>query len=520
MMQRWSRPVALTMLVTALTLSSEHVVFAYQSSDIASRADRALAYQRAGEPEKAVAAYAALDATTKAQHKALPASILANYARALAATGRLDEAAAEMKAATAADPRNATFEDDLGSIYARQQQWSDARLHFAAAIHQSPALATAHLHLGLALQAQGDAGALAEFARAAKLAPRNDVIAFEYGKALASAGQDAQAIGVLEAILAEQRDPADPLTVNTRYALALAFQRSGKMRDSIPLLRTVLAARPDDAPVMINLGMALSQTQQTAEALPFLQRAVVLAPGDVVAHQDLAAALVQLNQFTDAVVELKASLALAPDLAQLHYDLGFAYKMQDDAAHAIPELEAAERLDPKQAEAPYLLGVLYMQTAHYEDAARELRTSLALNAQNGDGWATLGSVYSKLGQLPEATEALEEAIKQSPQQADPRLTLAGVLMKQNRTAEAVEQRKQAAILMKQKMNRQRAEVATHSGESLLKSGDLAAAGVQFNDALGYDSSYVDAHLGLAKVYTLQGKKVEAELERRKADSVK
>jgi len=517
MPQGWFRStLLLSVVLLCAVVSLTNSAVALQTSDIAAQANRALVLQRAGDLDKALAAYSALDAAARAQHKPLPAAVLANYARALAATGRLDEAAAKMTAASLADPRNAVLQDDLGSIYARQQRWPDAQTHFAAAAKLAPTLATAHLHLGLALQAQGDPESLQELARAARLAPQNNAIAFEYGKALAASGYDAQATTVLQAILARDRNPADPLAIDTTYALALSFQRSGRMPDSIPLLRKVLAKQPGNAAAMINLGMALSQTQHTAEAVPVLQRAVSLAPNDVTAHQNLAAALVQLNQFADAILQLRAALALAPDLPQLHYDLGVAYKMQDDAANAVPELETAERLDPKQAESPYLLGVLYMQTGRYEDAARELKTSLALRPQNGDGWATLGSVYSKLDRLPEATAALEEAIKQLPQQPDPRLTLAAVLIKQNRPAEATEQRRQAAILMKQNMNRQRAEVATHSGESLLKSGDLAAATVQFNDALSYDAGYADAHLGLAKIYDAQGKKSEAASERQKA----
>ncbi len=470
--------------------------------------------------DKALAAYSALAASAKAQHKTLPSAVLANYARALAATGHLDAAAAKMTTASDADPRNATLEDDLGSIYARQQRWPEAQQHFAAAAKLAPALAVEHLHLGLAMQAQANPEALHELERAAKLAPQNNAVAFEYGKALAATGDDAQAIIVFQAILARNRNPADPLSIDTTYALALAMQRSGRMPESIPLLRKVLVKQPNNTAAMINLGMALSQTQHTSEALPILQRAVALAPNDVVAHQDLAAALVQLSQYADAIVELRTAIALSPDLPQLHYDLGFAYKMQDDAANAIPELDTAERLDPKQAESPYLLGVLYMQTGRYEDAARELKTSLTLKPANGDGWATLGSVYSKLDRLPEATAALEEAIKQLPRQPDPHLTLAAVLVKQNKPAEATEQRKQAAVLMKQNMNRQRAEVATHSGESLLKSGDLAGAAVQFNDALSYDASYAEAHIGLAKIYDTQGKKIEAATERQKAAAMK
>ena len=218
---------------------------------------------------------------------------------------------------------------------------------------------------------------------------------------------------------------------------------------------------------------------------------------------------------SDAVTSLQSALKISPDAPQLHYDLGLAYKMQDDGARAIPELEQAERLDAKEPEAPLALGMLYMQAGRYEDAGRELKTSLDMRPQNGDAWATLGSVYNHLDKLPEAEAALAQAIAQLPAQADPHLTLAAVYVKEKKTAEAVAERKQAAELMRTHMNEQRAEVATHAGESLLKSGDVAGAMVQFQDALSYDPRYSEAHAGLAKAYDAKGRSADAAAERAK-----
>jgi protein O-GlcNAc transferase len=486
-----------------------------RKTDSNAQTNLALAYQQTGQSKKAIPLFAALETGARVQKKTLLASVLAGYARALATVGNLNAAAAKMKAAIQVDPRDPVLHDDLGSIYAQQQQWRSAQEEFAAAIRMDGTMASAHLHLGLAMQAQGEPDALGELAQAARLAQENNVVAIEYGKALASAGQDEQAIVQFRSVLSR-----DPGAIDATYELALALQRSNNVPEAINLLQQVVAAQPDNALAMTNLGMALTQEQRAKDAVPVLQRAVALAPDNVTSHQDLAAAFVQLSQFADAVAELRTALKLAPDLAQLHYNLGLAYKMQDDATNAIPEFEQAEKLDPKQPEAPYALGMLYMQGGQYEGAARELKASLEMRNENGDGWATLGSVYNKLNRLPEATAALQEAIKQQPEQPDPHLTLAAVLVKQNKTAEAAEQRRQAASLMRANMNRQRAEVATHGGESLLKNGDVAGAAVQFQDALSYDAQYAYAHEGLAKCYEAQGKQAEAAAERAKITSAK
>jgi tetratricopeptide (TPR) repeat protein len=148
-----------------------------------------------------------------------------------------------------------------------------------------------------------------------------------------------------------------------------------------------------------------------------------------------------------------------------------------------------------------------------------LNTSLKLQPENGEAWATLGSVYNHLDKLPEAAAALQEAIRRLPQQPDPHLTLAAVLAKQNQPAEATAERKIAADLMRANMNRQRAEVASNSGDSLLKSGKLEDAIVEFRNALSYDPDYPRAHLGLANALQQQGNNIEAAAERQKAETL-
>jgi Tfp pilus assembly protein PilF len=106
-----------------------------------------------------------------------------------------------------------------------------------------------------------------------------------------------------------------------------------------------------------------------------------------------------------------------------------------------------------------------------------------------------------------------------PEQPDPHLTLAAVRVKQNQAAEATAERKKAADLMRTNMNRQRAEVACHSGVSLLKDGKLADAIVEFRNALSYDPNYAQAHMGLAEALQRQGQPVEAASERQKAQAL-
>jgi Tfp pilus assembly protein PilF len=73
--------------------------------------------------------------------------------------------------------------------------------------------------------------------------------------------------------------------------------------------------------------------------------------------------------------------------------------------------------------------------------------------------------------------------------------------------------------MRANMNRQRAEVAGNSGNSLLKSGKVEDAIVEFRNALSYDPGYAQAHLGLANALERQGNSAEAAAERQKAETL-
>jgi tetratricopeptide (TPR) repeat protein len=485
-----------------------------QSTDSIAQTNLAMAYEQSGRAAKALPWFAKLETSARAENRSLPATVLAAYARALAANRQFPAAVTRMKEAIAADPKNAEWHDELGSLYAQQQDWANARKAFSAAIEIDSGMAMAHMHLGVVLKAEQQPGALEELAKAYQLAPQNPVVAVEYGEALAAAGQDEQAIPVLQHAL-----ELSPNATGGAYQLGLALQRSNRVQDAIPLFQKAAAAEPSNSEILTNLGMALCQAQQAKDAVPILQHAVALTPDNATSHQNLAAAYIQLSQFDDAIRQLRAALRLSPNAPQLHYDLGLALKNLDDAAAAIPELEMAEKLDPSQPESPYLLGVLYLQAGRYEDAARELNLSLKLRPENGDGWATLGSVDNNLNKLPEAEAALREAIKQLPQQPDPHLTLAALLAKENQPTEATAERKKAADLMRANMNRQRAEVATNSAKSLLKSGKVEDAISGFREALSFDPNYAEAHVGLADALEEQGKTEDAAAERQRAQAL-
>src|SRR5277367_3893584 len=209
---------------------------AMKPSDSSAQLNLALAYERSGEAAKSLPLFAKLEAASRAEKRAVPPYVLASYARALAATKQFPAAEAKMQEAIAGDPQNAELHDELGSLYAQRQDWPHAKEAFTAALQANPNLAAVHLHLAMALQAEGQPGgpgasgasgassALDELTKAHQLAPQDPVICLQLGQMLAAAGQDDQAIPILRRAL-----ELDPNSTAAAYQLGLALQRTDQL---------------------------------------------------------------------------------------------------------------------------------------------------------------------------------------------------------------------------------------------------------------------------------------------------
>jgi protein O-GlcNAc transferase len=487
--------------------------------DRAALENLAMSYEDAGDFKNALAAFARLSADSGP----LPPDLLAGYARAEAAAGQYPAAIARMQDAIAASPKAAPFYDQLGSIYAQQQNWPLAQSAFRQAIQLDSTLAVAHLHLGVALQnaPQGmtpDAGqmqqAIEELTSATLLAPQSAIVQLDLGKALATAGRDDEAIPHFEQAL-----KLDASAVEAENQLAMALQRTGAVQNAIPLFQKVVAAQPQDTAALSNLALSLVQTGKAKDAIGYCRQVLAIQPNDPGAHQILGVAYLQQSDIDDAIREFRAALAITPGNPQLHYNLGLALKLKDDLPDAVKELEEAARIDPESPDAPYTLGILYMQAGRFDDAVKNLNQSLARRPGNGDAWAILGSVYRQQGKNDDAANALKKAIELLPSQPGPHITLASVLQEEGKKDEAAAERKKAADLTRVATNRQRAQFATNAANSYLEKGQIADAVSHYQDAIGSDPTFAEAHRQLAIAYERQGRSADAASERARAEQL-
>jgi len=99
---------------------------------------------------------------------------------------------------------------------------------------------------------------------------------------------------------------------------ALYFE-ADRTEEAIPLLESASAHEPGSAPILLNLGRALTRTGDLVRARQVLMNAVTAAPYDFLSHLSLARVELRLRNAAGARRELEACARIRPNAAEAGY---------------------------------------------------------------------------------------------------------------------------------------------------------------------------------------------------------
>jgi protein O-mannosyl-transferase len=206
---------------------------------------------------------------------------------ALAAKGRLDEAAAQYSAALRIKPDYAEAHNSLGAVLAREGRVQDAIPHYEEALRFRAGFANAHYNLGLAL---------------------------------AGVGRFQEAIAHYSELL--RLKPESAVEIHNIIGLALAQQ--GNFSGASDHYLEALRIDPGFAEAQNNLGNALLRQGRTGEALAHYTQAVRLKPEYAEAHNNFGFALANQGALDEAITEFSEALRLKPDYTDARNNLKLA----------------------------------------------------------------------------------------------------------------------------------------------------------------------------------------------------
>ena len=134
---------------------------------------------------------------------------------------------------------------------------------------------------------------------------------------------------------------------------------SGRFDEAVRIYRELLKVLPEDAGLLMNLGMALAMGGHEEEALAPLERAVALKPDLVPARLFLGSSYLALGQPEKAIEPLKRVVAARPADAESRRMLADAYALSGRPVNAVAELRKVTELAPKVPGGWFALGHAY-----------------------------------------------------------------------------------------------------------------------------------------------------------------
>jgi predicted Zn-dependent protease len=149
--------------------------------------------------------------------------------------------------------------------------------------------------------------ALARYREALGEKPTDPELMANVGQILVAMNRPAEAVPFLEAAV-----EAEPFAVVSRFDLAAAYGRSGKLKEAVEQYDALVRSGSADPRVHHNLGLALRQLGRNAEATAAFERATALAPEQAPGWLGLALSLEADGRGGEAAAALEHYLSLEP----------------------------------------------------------------------------------------------------------------------------------------------------------------------------------------------------------------
>lgn len=291
------------------------------------------------------------------------------------ATGQTDKAIDAYRKSVAANPDVFESNLNLGILLAKQGNYPEAAKYLKAATQLKPTahveegLARAWQSLGIVLENSDPQGALAAFAQAGKLEPKNPEPLLSAGQLLEKQNQLPEAGKQFEAAALLEPSSPEPLA-----ALSVIYTKQNKLPEAEATLRKLLALDPQNQTVRTQLARVLAAEGKNEEAANQLQSGSSEVPKDPHAALELGTLNVKAGKYAEAEQMFRSAVQQLPKDPEAHYALGSLLMHEKKYPEAQQELLLTVKLKPDLAEAYGNLAVVASENKNYPLAIQALDT--------------------------------------------------------------------------------------------------------------------------------------------------
>ena len=216
----------------------------------------------------------------------------------------------------------------------------------------------------------------------------------------------------------------------------VAFFQHGFLEQAELAFQQVIAANPEDADALYNLGTLYLRRNAPEKARPNLEQAARLRPTYPEAWNNLGMLAAQQGKDEEAIRNFQKSLEVRPSYGTALLNLGNLYRRQGDFAQAETFLKRAYEAAPADPEVSYSLGMLYVRRNDARQAEEYLRNALKLRSDYSDALNNLGVLLVQQQRYPEAEASFNACIQAAPSFNQAYLNLARLYVVQNEKEKA------------------------------------------------------------------------------------
>jgi tetratricopeptide (TPR) repeat protein len=319
-------------------------------------------------------------------------------AETLTDLGQIEGAIPHWQAAVKAEPENAQWWRELGSLLLRAGQPESASKSLEYAGRLAPDDSSIHQISAQALLAMGridEAGWHTQ--RAVALTPRQPAARAALGRWQAAKGawQDALASFQTAVLWASDEESGISPLERAEYLLevARAFNALGADDQALEQLGKAVELAPNLGTAFILMGDVYGEQGQQDLARQAYQHAAQIAPHNTHHLLRLAQFLQKEGQLDQALDWLMKAIAARP-AASLWLEVARVYEQRGQRGRQLDSLLQAVELEPESSKAHFELGVVYKQRKEYQRAIEEFDRATRLDPNNTEAHKQLSAVLA------------------------------------------------------------------------------------------------------------------------------
>ena len=302
----------------------------------------------------------------------------------LAEEGKLDEARSYYARALAYDSRNPQAHYSLGKLLEREGKLNEAITEYEHALWFKPLREETHIRIGMLLAKQNRSSeAAAQYQAALDFNPQSAAALNNLARLLHTEGRSDEAIEKYSSAL-----KIDPGLAEAHNNLGVLLLQKGKISEGVAQLREALRLKRSDPETEYNLAMGLNQQSQWNEAALLFARIAPARPQDANLYCEYGLALSNLGRTREAMRCYAHALLIQPDLPAALDRLAWILVTDPDpsirnGAEALPMAQRAYELTGmKDAEKLLTLAAAYAENGRFAEAAETVKKTEQLPKMN------------------------------------------------------------------------------------------------------------------------------------------